>query len=295
METAALILQGQDDYTASEPVAGTLPLRRIVRTFKYAGIKRVVLAGSDEIMDYAIKHVTRLETEFIRPTNLKRKKSGYRQNAIAYMKGKCDRLLLAPAHYPLFDISTVRAMAGSNAELAAPVYNGERGYPVLLSSAFFDELIGTEGDIEKLFDGNAWEKLEVDDEGTTADVTAPVDAGRIAAGLALRQDVRPGFKLTLMREEPFYGPGIQELIRLVEETGSLAKAYALMGMASSYAVRIVKEAEAGLGFKLFDNKGGIRNGSTVTQKAREFAEKYKAFHDDCASQIEQAYKRHLDL
>ena len=84
METAALILQGRDDYTASEPVAGALPLLRIIRTFKYAGIKRVALAGEEYIMNEAFNHATRLGAEFIHATRSKRKTASYQANAITY-------------------------------------------------------------------------------------------------------------------------------------------------------------------------------------------------------------------
>ena len=60
METAALILMDRDDYTATEPVAGILPLQRIIRTLKYAGIKRVVLAGDEFLMNEAFIHATKL-------------------------------------------------------------------------------------------------------------------------------------------------------------------------------------------------------------------------------------------
>ena len=294
METAALILQGRDDYAANEPVAGTLPLQRIIRTLKYAGIKRVALACDDEGMYEATLRATRLEAEFIFPTKHKRKKVSYQANAFEYLKGKCDRLLLVPAYYPLFDIPTVRRMAETDAKLAAPVYKGKRGYPMLLSAEFFCALIETDGDYEKLFEANEWVKVDVNDEGVVADVTAPIDAERIAAKHELRQNLRPGLKLTIRREASCYGPGIQELIRLVGETGSMQKAYSLMGMAPSYAARIIKETEAGLGFKIFEYKDNMRHGSNVTQEAKEFAAKYEAFHEASIKSVEELFKRFFE-
>ena len=294
METAALIIQGRDDYTASEPVAGTMPLLRIIRTFQYAGIKRVIVAGEDYIMNEAFKQATRLEAEFIHTTRLKTKSASYHVNAITYLKDKCDRLLIAPVYYPLFDISTVRKMLETDATLAAALYKGKRGYPILLSSEFFDAAIEADGDYQKLLDENDWQKIEVDDEGVVTDVTKRVDANRIAGKLSLDKDVRPGFKLTLRRAASFYGPGVQEMIRLVDESGSLKTAFSLMGMAGSYARRTIKEAETGLGFKLFESD--IENkqyGSAVTQEAKDFAAIYEAFHEDCANYIEESFKRHF--
>ena len=274
METAALIIQGRDGYTASEPVAGTMPLLRLVRTFRYAGIRRVVVAGEEHLMADAFKQATRLEAEFIYSSRTRRRVASYRVNAVEYLKDKCDRLLLTPAYYPLFDIPTAKKMAETDAALAAPVYKGKRGCPVLISSEFFAAMKKTDGDYEKLFAGNDWEKVEVSDEGVTADVTKLKNAEKIAGKLSLHNDVRPGFKLTLRREKSFYGPGIQELIRLIDETGSMKQTYILMGIAHSNARKIIKETEDGLGFKVFENDNSNYGGTVVNENAWAYAGKY---------------------
>ena len=294
-ETAALIIQGRDDYTANEPVAGTMPLLRIIRTFQYAGIKRIVVAGEEHLMNDAFKQATRLDADFIYTTRMKTKSSGYRENAINYLKGKCDRLFLTPAYYPLFDIPTVKKMADTEALLAAPVYKGKQGFPILISAEYFDFMIGANGDHEKLLRENDWHRIEVDDEGVTADVTRPINAGKIAGKLALDKDMRPGIKLTIRKATAFYGPGTQQMVRLVEETGSMKTAFALMGISGSFARRTIKETEKGLGFKLFTSDiGNKQDGSVVTDKAKDFAARYKEFHEDVADYIEASYKRHFE-
>ena len=294
METAALIIQGRDEYTASEPVAGMAPLLRLIRTFQYAGIKRVVVAGEEHLMNDAFQQVTRVDAEFIHTTRLKTRTTSYRVNAITYLKDKCDRLLLAPAYYPLFDISTAERMLKTESPLAAPVYKGKRGYPLLISSELFGDMIEVDGDDEKLLDGNPWEKVDVDDEGVVADVTKLENAESIAEKLSLDKDTRPGIKLTLRRARSYYGPGMQTMVRLVDESGSLKTAFSLMGISGNYARRTIRETEKGLGFKLFENDlSNKQEGSTVSAEAREHAAKYKAFHEDCIKYIEEAYKRHF--
>ena len=294
METAALILQGRDDFTASEPVAGTMPILRLIRTFQYAGVKRVIVAGEEHLMNDAFKQATRVEAEFIHTTRMKTRSSSYRTNAIIYLKDKCDRLLLTPAYYPLFDITTVARMLETDSALAAPVYKEKRGFPILISSEYFSAMIETDGDYQKLLDDNDWQKIIVADEGVAADVTGTVNAVKVAKKLSLDNDIRPGFKLTLRRAASFYGPGIQTMVRLVDETGYLKTAFSIMGISSSYARRTIKEAEKGLEFKLFDNDSmNKQEGSALTKEAREFAAKYKAFYEDCEKYIVESYKRHF--
>ena len=50
-------------------------------------------------------------------------------------------------------------------------------------------------------------------------------------------------KVRVFRKEGAFGPGVAELMRHVEETGSLSEACRCMGMAYSKGWRIMKHAE----------------------------------------------------
>jgi CTP:molybdopterin cytidylyltransferase MocA/molybdenum-dependent DNA-binding transcriptional regulator ModE len=296
MTTAALIIQGPENYEAAEEVAGKLPLRRLILTFKLAGINRVIVAG-DKIMYEAEKHATKLGAEFIytRKKTNKRQFSSYSANAIDYLSGKCDRVLVVPANYPLFDIKTVERMLETDAEIAVPVYKGVSGYPLLISDVYFDDLLASDGNFTKLVSERPLTEIDIDDEGIIADVTTGIDAEAIAEKLTLRQKLRPVFKLGIAREKPVYGAGIHQIVRLTEETGALLKAQKLLGMAQSYKYKLVNTAELGLGFTIREH-GGVnqRNGgSALTNECREFADKYDAFTNECEKLINEAFKRYF--
>ena len=61
-----------------------------------------------------------------------------------------------------------------------------------------------------------------------------------------------------------FGPGIAELLRLVNTSGSLNKAAKTMHMAYSKAWRIIRNTELLFGFDLIDRDGP--RGSTLTEK-----------------------------
>ncbi|MDR2360915.1 MAG: NTP transferase domain-containing protein [Oscillospiraceae bacterium] len=292
MTTAALILQGPAHFKADEAVAGMLPLQRLILTFKQAGIKRVVVAG-DAIMREAELHATRLGAEFIYPTRLKRRFVSCYANAVEHLGNKCERVLLAPANFPLFDAATVRRLLETSGEAVVPVCAGTRGYPVLVPVRVLPELAEADGDIAQMIEALAPLEVEVSDAGVTADVTKGIEADAIAESLTLRTQFRPSFKLTLGRERSFYGPGIQQIVQLVMETGSVLKAQKLLGMAYSYAIRIIREAEAGLGFRLFDYEIKGRKRSTPTARCKEFYDKYEAFSEDCERYVEEAFRRYF--
>jgi CTP:molybdopterin cytidylyltransferase MocA/molybdenum-dependent DNA-binding transcriptional regulator ModE len=296
MTTAALIIQGPENYEAAEEVAGKLPLRRLILTFKLAGINRVVVAG-DKIMYEAEKHATKLGAVFVYSEKRTRRKifDSYTKNAVNYLSGKCDRVLVAPANYPLFDIKTVERMLESDAKTAAPVYNGIPGYPLLISAEYLDELYDLDGDFAKLLEKHPPAMVPVDDEGVCADVTQDIDAAAIASKLTLRQKLRPVFKLGIAREKPIYGSGIHQIVRVTDEVGSLVKTRKMLSMSNSYEYRLINTAEAGLGIRILGYSGtGKRKGlSTLTDDAKEFADKYDAFSNECEKFINEAFERYF--
>lgn len=292
MTTAALILQSPADFKAETAVAGMLPLQRLILTLKQAGLKRVVIAG-DAMMREAELHATRFGAEFIYPTRLKRRFVSHYANVAEHIEGKYDRVLVAPANFPLFDIATAKRLLETGAEMAVPTYKGVQGYPALMPVKYLRELEAVEGDVAQLIARHTPVAVEVDDAGVIADVTKDIEIDKIAESLTLRGQIRSSSKLTLGRERAFYGPGIQQMVRLVEETGSILKAQKLMGMAYSYAIRIIREAEVGLGFKLFDYETKGKKRSTLTDECRDFADKYDSFAADCEQYIEEAFDRYF--
>ena len=104
--------------------------------------------------------------------------------------------------------------------------------------------------------------------------------------------------------ERFFGEGPCRLLHRIEETGSLRAAAQAMGLSYSKALRMVKRAEKELGFALTRKTIGGRGGggSTLTDEARNFMERYEAYRDACgltASSIISSFrvsgKRHLLL
>ncbi len=98
-------------------------------------------------------------------------------------------------------------------------------------------------------------------------------------------------KLVLYKEDKFFGPGIVELLQRVHLCHSLHKASKEMSMAYTKALKLVKEAESNLGFKLLNQKiGGISGGgSKLTQEAKQVIKLYEAFEDDIKNVADRAF------
>ena len=71
------------------------------------------------------------------------------------------------------------------------------------------------------------------------------------------KNVKIAVKLTLIKNEKFFGSGLSHLLHLIEKNGSIKKACEEMDMAYSKAWKILKRVEKELNVKILD--GGCQN------------------------------------
>lgn len=100
--------------------------------------------------------------------------------------------------------------------------------------------------------------------------------------------------LTLNKEKKFFGPGICMLLQNVKETKSINKAAKRMNMTNTKAIRIIKEAEEELGYKiLVKNIGGAGGGgSTITKEGEIFLNKYLEFRKEVEEATNKIFEKH---
>lgn len=89
----------------------------------------------------------------------------------------------------------------------------------------------------------------------------------------------------------FFGEGPFRLLRAVEETGSLRSAAASMDMAYTKALRLLKNAEAALGFPLTVRLTGGKDGggSVLTPQGKEWLRQYESYRDACIQANRRLY------
>lgn len=91
----------------------------------------------------------------------------------------------------------------------------------------------------------------------------------------------------------FFGEGPLRLLRCVERTGSLRAAAIEMEMAYSKATRLLKQAEANLGFPLTQRSTGGKDGggSVLTPEGKRWLRQYEAYRDACVRANQELYRR----
>lgn len=91
--------------------------------------------------------------------------------------------------------------------------------------------------------------------------------------------------------QKFFGEGPDRLLKAVESEGSLRAAAQSMGMAYTKALRILRNAEAALGFPLTMRTVGGKSGggSLLTDEGKEWLRRYEEYRDACIEANRRLY------
>lgn len=301
MAAALIITAGKTAHgSAFEPgkEVGSIPaVQRAAMVFQQAGIERiVVVCGQDG--GKTEKLAARMNLVFLHCDGdaemLDCVKTG-----LAYLTGKCGRVLISPVDVPLFSAATVQRLLKEDGGVCVPVCRGRGGHPLLLRAEHFPSVLayqgsgGLAGAVRAA--GLSRREVEVEDEGVLANVQRDGSCAELAARHELSA-LRPVFTFRLAREQVFYGPGAHQLLRLTEETDSLLSACRYMGLSYSKGRKIIAALEKQLGCPALETRQGGKNGgrSLVTGEARRLMDRYEGFCAEAREQLGQLFQRYFD-
>lgn len=105
------------------------------------------------------------------------------------------------------------------------------------------------------------------------------------------------YKIWIDRNGKAFGDGPLALLKGVEETASLHRSAAKMGMSYSKAWGLIRTLERRLGFSLLERKvGGLSGGgSKLTSEAREWVARYEGLRRDVDRAMETLFEKHFGL
>ena len=106
--------------------------------------------------------------------------------------------------------------------------------------------------------------------------------------------MKPATKIIFLNEEneKFFGEGPARLMHEIERTGSLRAASISMEMAYTKALKLIKNAEASLGFPLITRVTGGKDGggSCLTAEGKSWLVRYENYRDACIRANAQLYE-----
>lgn len=107
--------------------------------------------------------------------------------------------------------------------------------------------------------------------------------------------MRLTYKVWLDQNGKVFGDGPYELLKYVEQTGSLRNAALQLGMSYNKAWNLIRNIEQRLGFTLIEGRSGgdSGGGSTVTPEALRLMDKYRIFREEVNTALNSIYKKHF--
>ena len=114
--------------------------------------------------------------------------------------------------------------------------------------------------------------------------------------IVLRFTVKVAYKVWLDNDGKAFGEGPYQLLKGIEQMGSLHQAAIDMKMSYRKAWNTLRSIENKLGFYLINRQvGGVSGGgSQITDAGRELMKNYEDFRSDVKEALETIYNRHFD-
>ncbi len=109
------------------------------------------------------------------------------------------------------------------------------------------------------------------------------------------EELRYNIRLRIFKADKVFGPGVAELMRLVDETGSLSEACRRMDMAYSKGWKIIKRSEKDLGLRFMSGtRGGENGGQTVlTEEGRDILRRYTKMKAELDTKAGKLFEKHF--
>ena len=138
-----------------------------------------------------------------------------------------------------------------------------------------------------------WESQMIHSQPTSASPRNRPSGGR-RSSRGPRAAAAPKYRLWVVFGERIkFGHGRAELLRLIDELGSIKQAVAQVGMSYRYAWGYLRDLEQAVGFKLLERKpgGGLAGGTRLTPDGRKFLAHYALFKQSVDGAVDRHFKR----
>lgn len=270
MKTGAILVEtGTAALDASAPLS---PAQRLVRTLQCVGVGPIVLLTPLASLEEQEKRMAHWGVLCL-PDHAQG-----RADAVDFLVSRCDRLLLAPSDVPFVSTDTMGILLNCGLPLVRPRCREVDGWPLLLPAQRLAEAAES-----GLLSGTLpAETLNIDDAGSLRESLA---AGKWPLLRALRREeaIRPTVKLRLCGERPFLGPGVAQLLSLIDATESVRMASQQMGLSYSKAWKMISVLEEELGEAVVLRcQGGKHGGSArISPFGLDLLEKYRRLEEEC--------------
>ena len=184
LKTGALIVAAgmssrMGDFKPMLKIGPITLAQRIIITLRQAGADPIAVVTGHNA-DIFEKHLSNMGIVFLRNERyMETQMFDSAKIGLEYMQNQCDRVLFTPVDIPLFTRRTVELLLDCGGQLAAPVFEGKEGHPLLLPTALIPRILdysgsgGLAGAVQ--YCGMEKTQAPVDDSGAIFDADTPED------------------------------------------------------------------------------------------------------------------------
>ncbi|WP_373483639.1 NTP transferase domain-containing protein [Acetobacterium sp.] len=273
-------------------------LERIILTFQDAGIIEIVVITGNKarIVEELVKsmNVTCLHNhKFATTQMLDSVKIG-----LKYLEHRCERILITPIDIPLFSKESVMKLMDSKGMFINPVHRGVKGHPFMIDTRVLPEILAYTGNKGLLgaVESCDYEQIEVEveDEGILLDADTK-DEFKSLLDLYYKRKLKPKVRVSVEKEESFFGTGTEQLLNLIKIGESVKSACGKMNLSYSKGWKMINQVEEQLGFPIvYRKRGGMNGGKTIlTEKGIDFLEKYQKFEKESIKSVDEIFDRYF--
>lgn len=242
------------------------------------------------------KSLSKLGAVFLRsPDYAGEQMLDYAVRGLDYLGKSCQRIFFCPADVPLFSVQTVKAMMETESPVVIPVYEGKKGHPILSAPSWCRGSVPIrEGEVSKvplMHREQAACLLPVTDAELPCDRGQDREFDEMASSSDIRQ-IYPRIKVQLVRNEPFFGPGMVTLLKQIQALGSVREACEKTGMSYSKGWNLIRTAERETGYTIVDRSPGGKGGGAarVSERGLKLLERYEQFEKEIARIAREKYR-----
>lgn len=269
---------------------------RVVLNFHRAGVKDIVMVTGyqGKLIEKHLQHcgITFLRNEHYEETQM----FDSAKIGLEYLKNRCDRILFCPVDVPFFTETTVKKLLKARGKLVVPVYQEQIGHPIRIDTALIPKILEYQGShgLEGALDSLPVKPVEVwiDDEGAVTDADTKEDYGHLVEMHDSRL-LRPQVKVQLVNKKPFFDAGVMNLLKLIDNLGSVKEACDKAGISYSKGWSMIHLAEKELGYGIVERKQGGKFGgqAQMTQKGFELFKNFERYEAEVTKEAELLYKK----
>lgn len=260
-------------------------IKRIVLTFQQAGVFPIaVVTGAEEgevRYQLSASGVVFLPIEQNEaPQLFESVKVG-----LAFLHGKCEKIVFTPVNVPMFSPSTLAALLGAEGDIVTPSCRNRGGHPVVMAAEAVPAILSYsgEGGLRSAIASmeRRRKRVAVEDEGILYTIHDPeLPESRLEQHN--REILHPVVSLSLERESPFFNARAKLLLLLIADNRSVRSACKQMALSYSKAWDMLGKLEQALGYPVVQRRhGGSRGGRTeLTPQGYAFLKAYQQMEEN---------------